>query len=301
LAPAAPINTCSASNNQCCFPEETGVRAVMMPNTTLAFGGPWSDCTSGQCIDGTAPSAGYAAGSKKISQAITFSAAGIEASAYTGDVKTTYEAAYAVTIGIWDSTAKAMRSGCSVASSVTSRRAVTVAFEAIVTPALATAAQSAATTLTTDTSAMVTGINTARVDLGTTSTVVAMSASEMSAATSTMTLAPVPSPPAAGGGDSDDSTGIIVGVVVAVLVVGIAVGVAVWWFKFRPESDVASKPGVVTSEVAMHTESTEAAEADPEVALPDTAVGSGAACPSDAPAEQRSAEAQTAATAGGSA
>merc|ERR1712178_104864 len=25
-APAAPINTCSASNNQCCFPERTGIR-----------------------------------------------------------------------------------------------------------------------------------------------------------------------------------------------------------------------------------------------------------------------------------
>jgi len=125
---------------------------------------------------------------KQISQAITFT--GVQASDYAGDVKTTYEAAYAVTIGIWDSSAKAMRPGCSVASSVTSRRATTVTFEATVTDALATTAQSAADALITDVSAMVTGINIARNDLSTTSTVVAMSSSDMTAAPATVTTAP---------------------------------------------------------------------------------------------------------------
>jgi len=177
----------------CTLFESTSSTGFTARFNTAAFAADssWSNVTVPSCLtpsptgaptgDPTAASTGGAP--KQISLAITFT--GVQASDYAGDVKTTYEAAFAVTIGIWDSSAKAMRPGCSVTSSVTSRRAVTVTYEATVTDALATTAQSAANALITDMSAMVTGINIARNDLGTTSTVVAMSSSDMTAASVT--------------------------------------------------------------------------------------------------------------------
>ena len=115
-------------------------------------------------------------------------------------------------------------------------------FQATVTDSLATAAQSAATTLTTDTSAMVNGINTARTDLGTTATVVAMSASEMSAASPTATLAPAPSASStAEDGGSDSSWIIIIIVVVMVVVVVTIAGIS--YFVLRKQLETAEETG----------------------------------------------------------
>ena len=112
-------------------------------------------------------------------------------------------------------------------------------FQATVTGSLATAAQSAATTLTTDTSAMVNGINTACTDLGTTTTVVAISASEMLAASPTVTLAQAP--PASstvedGGNAGGDSSLIIIIVVVMVVVLVAIAGISYFLLRKQPEN-----------------------------------------------------------------
>jgi len=127
---------------------------------------------------------------------------------------------------------------------------------------------------------MVTGINTAITDLGTTDTVVAMSASDMAAASPTVTAAPPPPPPPAppapptpsppAGSSGGGSSGIIVGVVVVMLVVGIAVGAAVWWFKFRPGPPTpTSKPGVMNIELET-SYCKENAHGNPLATPPDT-------------------------------
>merc|ERR1711939_1050201 len=64
-------------------------------------------------------------------------ATGVTASTYVGDTKLMYELSHGQSIGIYDSKTKKWADGCKVASAVTSRRGVSVAFTAEVTAAKA--------------------------------------------------------------------------------------------------------------------------------------------------------------------
>lgn len=83
--------------------------------------------------------------STAVSKQMTFNALSI--ADWSGDTKHVYEWGFGIGIGIYDVSAKAYKPGCSVTSTA-SRRAISVAFTAQVSAALATAATQAATTLT---------------------------------------------------------------------------------------------------------------------------------------------------------
>jgi len=87
--------------------------------------------------------------STKITQTITF--AGITASQYVGTFKQAAEQGYGVYLGIYNATAGLYIFGASVDSS-TSRRAISVQFEAVVPHAQASAATAQATALSSDSS-----------------------------------------------------------------------------------------------------------------------------------------------------
>merc|ERR1712232_452296 len=55
--------------------------------------------------------------------------ANLQAGDYTGKVKETYEVGYGIALGIYNTTAKAYKFGCSVTSSIKARRSVTVEFK----------------------------------------------------------------------------------------------------------------------------------------------------------------------------
>jgi len=110
------------------------------------------------------PSAAPPAYKKVIAQPVALPLA--NAAAYTGNVKTVYETAYGVTVGFWDTTANAWKSGCSVTSAVTGRRAITVTFTAETTSeSLGDTASTAATALASDISTFNTAIATAKTSL----------------------------------------------------------------------------------------------------------------------------------------
>jgi len=99
-----------------------------------------------------------------ITQAVTLPLSSV--SDYTGNVKTIAETAYALTISCWDTTNNVMKSYCTVSSSASSRRAVTVTFTAQITDeTAATTASSAATALASDISSFNNNIATAKTQL----------------------------------------------------------------------------------------------------------------------------------------
>lgn len=101
-----------------------------------------------------------------ITQVVTITS--LTTAQYTGDLKLVYETGYAIAIGIWSNTTRAMMAGCQVSSTVSSsRRAAAISFTATVSnnPTLANAASQEATTLVTNPAALITGINTAKVQL----------------------------------------------------------------------------------------------------------------------------------------
>merc|ERR1711939_712470 len=145
------------------------------------------------------PSAAPPAYKKVIAQPVALPLA--NAAAYTGNVKTVYETAYGVTVGFWDTTANGWKSGCSVTSAVTGRRAITVTFTAETTSeSLGDTASTAATALASDISTFNTAIATAKTSLAAAQpsagfdTMTTPAATGASAPTVTVTTA-APTPP----------------------------------------------------------------------------------------------------------
>jgi len=81
-----------------------------------------------------------------ISHIVTFD--NLQAGDYTGNVKETYEVAYGIAIKIYDAAEKRYKFGCSVTSSITTRRTVSVKFVGSVHHSMAATAQSAAKAIT---------------------------------------------------------------------------------------------------------------------------------------------------------
>jgi len=97
----------------------------------------------------------------KVSQELTFA----ETLTYDGDVKTVYETAYGVAITIYDTTTSAWKSGCSVTSVVSSRRATTVRFDATVASTLMDTAAASANNMIASPSTFVNAVATANTKL----------------------------------------------------------------------------------------------------------------------------------------
>lgn len=104
---------------------------------------------------------------KTITQTITITS--VSLAQYTGDVKLVYETAYAIGLNLWNTASSAMKAGCAVTSTATAARraGVSIQFRATITnnPTLATSAESAATALASNASALVAHVNTAKTQL----------------------------------------------------------------------------------------------------------------------------------------
>jgi len=134
-------------------------------------------------------------------------------------VKQVAETAYAIGLGIYNTTAKALQQNCAVSSSA-SRRATTVAFEASVSAALSASAQSSAEGLSA--SLVATHMQTAQSTLGTSVTLPTVGT--VGAASTATSTTPTPTPVASGSSDSLSMMPIIVGGAI-VFVVGMAVAI----------------------------------------------------------------------------
>lgn len=133
------------------------------------------DSTGAWCFDGAVKDTTYvlaqtinnAVESTTITQIIKITS--VTVAQYTGDVKLVYEGAYAISIGIWSSTNRAYKSGCSVSSSATAARraGVAITFTVVIAnnPSLATSSKTAATSLSTNVASFVTAITQAKTDL----------------------------------------------------------------------------------------------------------------------------------------
>lgn len=94
-------------------------------------------------------------------------------SQYSAPIKRVYEAAYGISLTIYDESSATYRAGCSVASiASTDRRAVKVSFTAVVSTRLASSARVAAVTLAGDTSIFAGSVKAAKTATGETSVAV---------------------------------------------------------------------------------------------------------------------------------
>merc|ERR1712070_541592 len=175
---AVCISTSVPSSEVC---SDYTVKDIVELSAAGSYGSPLGktvtvDATGAWCFNGAVAGTTYvpvqtianAVEATTITQTISITS--VTVSQYTGDVQLVYEAAYAVSIGIWSSTNRAYASGCSVSSSATAvarRAGVAIAFTARIAnnPSLATSAQTAATALATNVATFVTAINTAKTDL----------------------------------------------------------------------------------------------------------------------------------------
>jgi len=139
---------------------------------------------------------------------------GLSATDWVGE-RTVYETGYAIGLGIYDEVANTYLEGCSVQSTIASRRALSVVFSATYPASISTSVQSLVQTLTASTFAL--SISKANAALGTSVTV--PSISQMTTTSST-----------SNGSDSGLSTGVIIGIAVGGAVVLVGVGIVLYCF-----------------------------------------------------------------------
>jgi len=127
----------------------------------VTFGTTTSGLGTAAATEGTACTAdstvAEATEAQQITQQVTFT--GLDTSSYTGDTQTLAEQAYGNVLGIY-TTSAGWISGCSVTSSASSRRSAVVTFVAVADTSYATAAETAATGLTSDASPLQTALTT---------------------------------------------------------------------------------------------------------------------------------------------
>jgi len=150
-----------------------------------------------------------------IKHSMTFALA---AKDWKGDTKLVYETAYGIAIGIYTTTTKAYKPGCSITSAITTRRSIKVQFTAKVSSSLSAAASKASKGVTP--AIMVTSISTANTALQKNVTV--PSANDIKVDKPVVTHK-------GGSSDSSKNVGMIVGVALACfVVVAILIGIVVW-------------------------------------------------------------------------
>jgi hypothetical protein len=123
----------------------------------------------------------------KIVQQVTIT--GVTVSSYAGDTKQVFEAAYAMSISVWDTATKSTKSGCTVISSavVARRTGVKITFTAYVNSANLVAAKAAAKSSSL-LATFIAAVNTANAALGKSVTVPSATAVTTSALTVTNSL-----------------------------------------------------------------------------------------------------------------
>jgi len=152
---------------------------------------------------------------------------------WTTDVQAVYETGFGINIGIYDETAKAFKTGCSVSSSA-SRRGLSVSFKAVASAEHASTAKAAAAT--SDATAMVANIAKASTHLG--KTVPIPSAASVTAQAAVTQTAPSSS--SSSGGLS--TVVIVVIIVVAVLLVVVAIGVGIFFAMSKTTAPAPEDP-----------------------------------------------------------
>merc|ERR1719231_1957060 len=108
---------------------------------------------------------------KKITQSVSLTTVSIT-EFNTPVIKETYDVAYGLTIGIYDGTAQAYKTGCSVSSTSTANRraGITVSYAATVSHAETTAAETAATSLQSNPAAFTNQVSAAQTHVAATTT-----------------------------------------------------------------------------------------------------------------------------------
>jgi flagellar basal body-associated protein FliL len=171
-----------------------------------------------------------------ITHEVTFKT--LDPNTYTGDVKSTFETGYGISIETYDTAAKAYKKGNKVESSATAARraGAKVTFKASVTAAHATKAQSLAKALAA--AALTSAISSAKNVLGTTVTV--PSAADVTIAAPTIAVTPTSAPTAAPttkkSSDDDDMTLIIVLICLGVVILLIAGAVLACYYRNKAEA-----------------------------------------------------------------
>jgi len=146
---------------------------------------------------------------------------------WTGDLKATYETSYAISIKIYSTTTQAYLAGCTVSSSVSSRRnGITVAFVATVQAAHATQAVNAAKNLNPTT--LISNFASANTALGT--TVVAPNVGQVTVQTPAVSVVTTPTPTPSDS-NSDGGSGGMMFMIMVVLAVLVVVGGAAVAYK----------------------------------------------------------------------
>jgi len=206
-----------------------------------------------------APSGSAAKKDITVSQAITVTS--VTLSSYAGDVKLVYEGAYALSIGIWDTTTNKYKTGCNVTSNATAvrRAGVKIAFVATVNAANAYTAQTLSASSTVK-SSLVSAVSTVNTALA--KSVTAPSAAAITVAAPTAMnndgSGPAPSPgspspsPTPSSSSSDDSSSTMLIIIIAAAVV--VVGAAVACYVMAGGKESATEKMVITAPPSMGEE-----------------------------------------------
>lgn len=190
--------------------------------TSAPTSAPPTDAASTPTAAPTTP----AAPARIITQEVTITS--MTLASYQGVLKRVYEAAYAISINIWDTTASAVKTGCAISSTAVAARrtGATITFTAHVNAANSEAAKTGAEAATKQ--VFINSITTANTALS--ASVTAPSTSSVTVATATVA--------SSGGRASEDSgsSGAIVAVVATAMALGL-LGVIAWYgYCSRPSS-----------------------------------------------------------------